>query len=77
MAERITWKLSGSFSWEGQVGNQIMVTLTQNAASGVFTLWKPSTFGGLEIDKGSDASILKAKAEAMLQDLADQGLPLE
>ena len=76
MAERITWTLSGPFFWVGKVGNQTMVTLSQDVTSGLFTLGESGIRGG-EIEKGLDASILKEKAEAMLQNLADQGLPLE
>ena len=77
MAERITWTKSGAFSWEGKMGNQAMFSLFLNARE-EFLLRKSSSLGrGLEIAKGTDVSVLKAKAEAMLQNLVDQGLPLE
>ena len=76
MAERITWTMSKPFYWEGNVGDQTMFAL-KSFTNELFTLERSSSFGIKEIARGLEVSSLKAMAEAMLEKLIDQGLPLE
>ena len=78
MAERITWVASGPFDWKGTMGNQDRFTLHLNVSTQEFTLGgNPGSMGSVPIAKSDDVLVLKAKAEEMLQNLVDQGLPLE
>lgn len=76
MAEpRITWEMAHPFLWRGNVGEQTWFLLCIGEG-GNFALKEP--YGGdrtLAVARG--IASLKDRAEQLLQDAIDQGLPLE
>ena len=77
MADRITWaSTSGTSLWVGKVGTKSWFYLSRDPSTGVYKL-SEAGLNSPDFATSSDVAELKAKAEKMIQDIVDQGLPIE